>query len=96
MKRMRATTTPGLLDHVDVLGRGGTEDWKRLYAEAKHDPEVRRQIRLALEFVDPEIGEARALWSLLLEILPPLPEPSEATLPSRCGTPESRKAEPAA
>lgn len=91
MKRMRATTTPSLLDHVDVLGRGGTEDWKRLYAEAKHDPEVRRQIRLALEFVDPEIGEARALWSLLLEILPPLPEPAAPSLPTGSGTPERMK-----
>lgn len=71
MKPMRATTTPGFLDYVDLLSRGGTEDWKGLYAEAKRDPRVRQTIEDALRFVDPEIGETKALWRILLDTMPP-------------------------
>lgn len=70
MKLMRATTAPGFLDYVDLLGRGSTEDWKDLYARAKLDPALRTTIEEALEFVDPEIGEARALWRILLDNMP--------------------------
>ena len=70
MKLMRSTTVPSFLDYVDVLNRGGTEEWKRLYVEAKADPEVRRTIEDALAFVDPELGEAKALWRILLEAMP--------------------------
>ncbi len=72
MRFMRATTSPSFLDYVDLLGRGSTEDWKVLYAEAKRNPRVRSTIEEALAFVDPEIGEARALWRILLDSMPPV------------------------
>ncbi len=61
MKWMRATTEPSFLDYVDLLSRGGTEEWQELYAEAKQNPRVRAMIEKALAVVDPEIGEPKAL-----------------------------------
>ncbi len=77
MKWMRATTEPSFLDFVDLLSRGGTEEWQELYAEAKQNPRVRAMIEKALAFVDPEIGESRALWRFLLDTMP-LVESAEA------------------
>lgn len=65
--RGRITNAPGLLNLVDTLGRGGTEDWARLYQRARADPGVRTSIREALPLVDPETGAARALWEALLD-----------------------------
>ncbi len=67
MTRSRITTEPGFLDLIDLLSRGGTADWRALYQRAQGDPELRSDIRAALEFVDPELGAARELWSLLLD-----------------------------
>lgn len=67
MKDSRITTTAGFLDLVDVLGRGGTEEWRALYQRARTDAAVREQIRSALPLVDPEIGSGRELWAFLLE-----------------------------
>lgn len=72
MKWMRATTEPTFLDYVDLLGRGSTEDWQELYAEAKQNPRARALVEKALAFVDPEIGEAAALWRFLLDSMPPV------------------------
>lgn len=66
MKKPRITTKPGFHDLVDALGRGGTEEWREIYQRAKRDPEFRREIRAALELVDPEIGASAQLWSFLL------------------------------
>ncbi|MEJ7812542.1 MAG: hypothetical protein WKG32_19175 [Gemmatimonadaceae bacterium] len=65
----RSTSVPTLLDLVNVLGRGSTDDWRRLYARAKAEPALRARIARALEMVDPETGEARALWGVLLDAL---------------------------
>lgn len=62
----RSTTAVTMLDLVNALGRGGTDDWRALYQQAKRDPAVRASIARALELVDPELGEARALWTFLL------------------------------
>lgn len=72
MKWMRATTQPSFLDYVDLLSRGGTQEWQELYAEAKQNPRVRSMVEDALAFVDPEIGEAKALWRFLLDTMPPV------------------------
>jgi hypothetical protein len=69
MKQPRITSTGGFLDLVDVLGRGGTDEWRLLYRRAEHDVAVREQIRAALPLVDPEIGSGRELWSFLLDHL---------------------------
>ncbi len=62
----RITREVGFLDLVDLLGRGGTEDWQRLYERAKGDLALRDGIREALLLVDPEMGSARVLWEGLL------------------------------
>jgi hypothetical protein len=81
MKWMRATTQPSFLDLVDLLGRGSTEDWQELYAEAKENPQVRALIEEALPFVDPEIGEAKTLWRFLLDSMPTLAPTTGGTQP---------------
>jgi hypothetical protein len=62
----RITTEPGFLDLVDVLTAGGTAEWQDLYQRAKRDAALRAEIREALRMVDPEIGAARQMWTLLL------------------------------
>lgn len=81
MKWMRATTKLSFLDYVDLLSRGGTEEWQELYAEAKQNPHVRAMVEDALAFVDPEIGEAKVLWQFLLNTMPPVEsvDPQQAT-----------------
>jgi hypothetical protein len=37
---------------------------------------LRQEIARALERVDPELGEAKALWGFLLETLSPVPGPA--------------------
>ena len=69
MNFSRSTTIPGVLDHVNVMGRGGTGDWQALYARAKEDPDLRAALRDALPLVDPEIGEGRSIWTWLLDRL---------------------------
>lgn len=69
MSAPRATTIPGFLDVVDVLGRGGTDDWRALYQRAASDGNVRAEVEAALQFVDPELGAARELWAFLLSTL---------------------------
>jgi uncharacterized protein (DUF2336 family) len=81
MRHSRITTTPGFLDLVDVLGRGGTEEWRALYRRAQMDVAVRDQIRAALPLVDPEIGSGREIWAFLLEHI----EQREARRPSGDG-----------
>ena len=69
MNFSRSTTTPGVLDLVNVMGRGGTGDWQTLYARAKEDPDLRATLRDALPLVDPEVGEGRSIWTWLLDRL---------------------------
>lgn len=67
MKRSgRITVEPSFHDLVDTISRGGTDEWRELYQRAKRDPELREDIRAALEFVDSELGASRELWQLLL------------------------------
>lgn len=74
MKPVSATAVPGFFELVDVLGRGWIVEWRRLYADALQNPELRRKLQLILEFAGAEIGEASEVWSILLEEMPPLPE----------------------
>jgi hypothetical protein len=67
MNFSRSTVAPGFLDIVNIMSRGGTEDWQALYAGAKADLAIRAMVLEALHQVDPELGEARALWAFLLD-----------------------------
>ena len=69
MLTQRIATVTGFLDLVDLLGRGGTEDWCILYDRARRDAALRDEIRAAIPLVDPEMGAARELWIFLLEHL---------------------------
>ena len=69
MNFSRSTTASSFLDFVNIMGRGGTEDWQALYARAKADPELRTVLRAALPLMDPETGEGRSLWTLMLDRL---------------------------
>lgn len=69
MNFSRSTTSSGFLTLVNIMSRGGTEDWQLLYDKAKGDPALRADLRAALPLVDPEVGEGRALWAYLLDRL---------------------------
>ncbi len=74
----RITTEPGFLDLVDVLTTGGTAEWQELYQRAKQDAALRFEIREALPMVDPEIGAARQLWTLLLSRIEAVESPGRS------------------
>ena len=63
----RIATSPGFLDLVDIITRGGSQEWQALYAAAKEDAGLRAEISLALTQVDPELASSRAIWEELLE-----------------------------
>jgi hypothetical protein len=70
MNPSRSTHGPTPLDWLNLIQRGGTEDWRRLY-ELCQDAAVARQVAAMLRFRDPDlIGSAR-LWKFLLEDLHP-------------------------
>lgn len=62
----RITTEPDLLYLVDTISRGSTADWQELYRGAERSAEVRREIRRALDLVEPELDSSRVLWNRLL------------------------------
>jgi hypothetical protein len=61
-----------LTELANIIGRGGTEDWRELYARALHSQRLRQKIRACLPLVDPEIGDSRKLWQLILDTMPPI------------------------
>jgi len=69
MRVQRIATAPSFQDLVDRLGRGGTDDWRVLYRQAREDAALLRDIRAALRIVDPDLGAARELWQFLIEHL---------------------------
>jgi hypothetical protein len=69
MRTQRISNEPGFWDLVDLLGRGGTDDWRDLFQRAAADPAFREEIRAALQLVDPELGAAKELWRFLIEHL---------------------------
>lgn len=82
----RITTKPSFLDLVDTLSRGSTESWRVLYAAAKHDEQVRREIEAALPLVDTEVTRADLIWKDLLAYLRqnhPTPERTDAVEATR-------------
>ncbi len=58
------------LSYLDLVQRGGTEDWKTLYAACR-DPEVARLVAQTLSARDPELMASAKLWKFLLEDLHP-------------------------
>lgn len=70
MNPSRATGTPTPLDWLNVVQRGSTEDWKRLYALCR-DLRVATQLAQLLRLRDPDLMAPARLWKFLLEDLHP-------------------------
>ena len=66
MNPSRSTSRPTFLDLVNLLGRGGTDDWRQIYQHAKKDPELQKDIEAAIPLIDPDLGSAAPLWTFLL------------------------------
>lgn len=66
MNPSRSTSRPTFLDLVNLLGRGGTNDWRHIYQRAKTDAGLRDDIEAAIPLIDPELGSAAPLWTFLL------------------------------
>jgi len=55
---------------LDIIERGGTDDWKHLY-QLCHDLTVARQVAQLLVCCDPDLMCYARLWKFLLEDLHP-------------------------
>ena len=67
MNPSRSTSRPTFLDLVNLLGRGGTDDWRHIYQHAKTDVELQGDIEAAIPLIDPDLGSSGTLWTFLLE-----------------------------
>lgn len=70
MNPSRSTNTATPLDWLNIIQRGGTEDWKRLYQLCR-DAAVARQVADVLRLRDPDLLASARLWKFLLEDLHP-------------------------
>lgn len=70
MNSSRSTDTRTALDWLNLVQRGGTEDWKRLYALCQ-DPAIAREVASVLPQRDPDLLASARLWKFLLEDLHP-------------------------
>ena len=58
------------LTYLNLIQRGSTEDWKRLYRLC-HDPGIARQVAAMLPMRDPDLLASAQIWKFLLEDLHP-------------------------
>jgi hypothetical protein len=70
MNPNRSTTRFTPLAYLNWIQRGGTDDWKRLYALCK-DPGVACAVAAVLPQRDPDLLPSARLWKFLLEDLHP-------------------------
>lgn len=70
MNPSRSTNTTTPLDWLNIIQRGGTDDWKRLYHLCR-DEAVARQVADILRLRDPDLLAPARLWKFLLEDLHP-------------------------
>ena len=70
MNPSRSTNQGTPLDWLNIIQRGGTEDWKRLYQLCR-DAVVARQVADILRLRDPDLLASARLWKFLLEDLHP-------------------------
>jgi len=66
----RSTNTPTPLDWLSIIQRGGTEDWKRLYALCR-DEQVAREVAIVLRLRDPDLLASARLWRFLIQDMHP-------------------------
>lgn len=70
MNPTRSTDTASPLDWLNIIQRGGTEDWKYLYRLCR-DVAVAREVAAVLRLRDPDLLASARLWKFLLEDLHP-------------------------
>lgn len=58
------------LTYLNLMQRGGTEDWIRLYRLC-HDPGIAKQVACMLSLRDPDLMPSAQVWKFLLEDLHP-------------------------
>ncbi len=70
MNPTRSTDTPTPLDWLNIIQRGGTQDWARLYERCR-DATFARRVAEVLPLRDPDLLASARLWKFLLEDLHP-------------------------
>ena len=70
MNPARSTNTASPLDWLNIIQRGGTEDWKHLYRLCRNVA-VAREVAEILRLRDPDLLASARLWKFLLEDLHP-------------------------
>ena len=70
MNPQRSTQVFSPLNWLNIIQRGGTEDWKQLYRECR-DPKVARAVAAVLPWCDPDLLPSARLWKFLVEDLHP-------------------------
>lgn len=70
MNPNRSTNGFTPLSWLNIVQRGGTEDWKLLYQRCQ-DPRVAAEVAAVLAWRDPDLMPAARLWKFLLEDLHP-------------------------
>ena len=66
----RSTDGASALRWLNIVQRGGTEEWKELYRACK-DLHVARQVASSLAWRDPDLLPSVRLWRFLLQDLHP-------------------------
>ena len=70
MNAERFTTSPTALSLLNIVQRGGTEQWQQLYEQCR-DLRVATQLASVLPMRDPDLMASARLWRFLLEELHP-------------------------
>jgi hypothetical protein len=70
MNPNRSTKSFTPLTFLNLIQRGGTEDWKRLYRLCQ-DPGIAKQVAAVLPQRDPDLMASARIWKFLLEELHP-------------------------
>ena len=70
MVHQRSTYASTPLDHLDTIQRGGTAEWRALYARCR-DRQIAEVAARMLWFRDPDLMPSARVWKFLLEDLHP-------------------------
>lgn len=83
----RSTTAASPLRWLNVIQRGGTDDWRDLYRRCR-ERDFATQVVALLRSSDPDSQPSARLWAFLLQDLHPdllvaLPDPGRTSAPRR-------------
>lgn len=66
----RSTDIPTIWRWINIIQRGGTEDWRNLYRRCR-DRAFAEEVVRSLPLLDPDLIASARLWAFLLEDLHP-------------------------